>query len=163
MQRLFTPWRYEYLVSDKSADGCVFCKALESGDDREALIVHRGRHLFIILNRYPYNNGHVMVVPYRHLSRLSESTVEELHELSELASRCESTLTRTYGAEGINAGINLGRSAGAGIAEHYHLHVVPRWSGDTNFMAVTGETRLIPEELDVTWTRLREALGRDDG
>lgn len=160
-QRIFTPWRYEYLVSDSTEGGCVFCQAQTRGDDRSALIVHRARHTFVILNRYPYNSGHVMVVPNRHLARLSESTGEELHELMDLAARCERALDRTYRAQGINLGINLGRSAGAGIADHYHLHVVPRWSGDTNFMTVTGETRLIPEELDVTWTRLREALAGD--
>ncbi|MGD8375591.1 MAG: HIT domain-containing protein [Acidobacteriota bacterium] len=158
MEHLFTPWRLEYLVSGVRTTGCVFCEALAAADDRSCLIVLRSALHFVILNRYPYNNGHLMIVPNRHLAHLHEATPEELHEMMDLASRCERSLRKLYRPHGINLGMNLGRSAGAGITEHYHLHLVPRWAGDTNFMTAIGETRLLPEELDQTWTRLRGSI-----
>lgn len=158
MDHLFTPWRYDYLVSDPIPSGCIFCEALAAREDRERLVVFRGDSHFAILNRYPYNNGHLMVVPNRHLPDLDEATREERHELMDLAARCVGALRRTYRPHGVNLGLNLGRSAGAGIAAHYHLHLVPRWDADTNFMTVTGGTRIIPEDLDRTWERLREAI-----
>jgi len=160
MDHLYTPWRLEYLVSGVGTTGCVFCEALEAGDDRSSLIVLRTRLHFVILNRYPYNNGHLMIVPNRHVAQLHEATAEELHEMMDLAARCERSLRQLYRPHGINLGMNLGRSAGAGIDEHYHLHLVPRWAGDTNFMTAIGETRLLPEELDQTWSRVRDALER---
>ena len=162
MERLYTPWRYEYVVSDHATDGCVFCSALEAGEDRQRLIILRARHNFVLLNRYPYSNGHLLVAPNRHLARLADSSRDELHELMELAARCESLLGRAYSPQGINIGMNLGRSAGASMAEHYHLHLVPRWSSDTSFMTVVGDTRVIPEELEATWKHLREVLRAED-
>ena len=163
MERLCTPWRYNYLVSDKSKEGCVFCTVLATGDDRAKGILLRGRMNYVILNRYPYNNGHLMVVPFRHIGGLSHATADELHELIDLTARCERVLRALYQPGGINVGINLGPSAGAGIADHYHLHLVPRWEGDTNFMTVIGDTRIIPEDLDRTWSRVKEALDADAG
>ena len=161
MERLYTPWRFEYLVSRRSAEGCLFCEAVQAETDRDRLVILRGTANFVLLNRYPYSNGHLMVVPMRHVARLTDSTAEELHELMDLVARCEATLRDVYQPDGINVGINLGSSAGAGIADHYHLHMVPRWSGDTNFMTVIGATRLLPEELDRTWCRLHESLRQD--
>jgi len=163
MDRLFTPWRYDYLVSEKAKGPCVFCTALGAGDDRANLILRRDPHHFVILNRYPYSSGHLMVVPNRHIGNLSAASAEERHELMDLAARCERALDTVYHPEGFNLGLNLGRSAGAGIADHIHLHLVPRWGGDTNFMTVLGETRLIPEELDRTWSRLKDALDSTEG
>jgi len=158
MDRLFTPWRYDYLVSDKAADGCIFCEAIAAGADRERLIVFRGDTHYVILNRYPYSNAHLMIVPRRHLADLTEATPEERRELMELSARALAALRATYNPQGFNLGCNLGTIAGAGIAEHYHLHVVPRWEGDTNFMTVTAGTRVIPEDLDRSWERLSAAF-----
>jgi ATP adenylyltransferase len=160
MELLFTPWRLAYLTTDRSDAGCIFCEALEAGQDRERLIVLRGKANFLILNRYPYNNGHLMIVPNRHVAQIGDSTPEELHELVDLVARCEAGLHEIYRPNGINVGINLGSSAGAGITGHYHLHMVPRWGGDTNFMTVIGCTRLVPEELDRTWSRLHDWFAR---
>jgi ATP adenylyltransferase len=150
---LFAPWRYEYLVSEKSR-GCIFCDAAASRNDEESLVVHRGRAVFVLLNRYPYTNGHVMVSPYRHDAWLSESTEETLAELIAMVARAERILVEAYRTDGLNVGINFGSAAGAGIAGHYHVHVVPRWNGDTNFMTVAGEVRIVPENLSDTRQRL---------
>lgn len=158
---LFAPWRYEYLVSDKSDSRCFFCDAAASETDRETLVVHRGRKVFVILNRYPYTNGHVMVAPYSHEPRLSESSEETLNELIRTVARTERILTEAYRTDGLNVGINLGSAAGAGVADHYHVHVVPRWKGDTNFMTVAGDVRVVPEESAATLARLRPLFARD--
>jgi ATP adenylyltransferase len=150
---LFAPWRYEYLVAEKST-GCIFCEAAASTNEEESLIVHRGRRVFVLLNRYPYTNGHLMVAPYEHLSRLSQSDGEALTELIETVARGEKILSETYRTDGLNIGANLGSAAGAGVEDHYHVHLVPRWSGDTNFMTVAGGVRVVPEELSVTRRRL---------
>jgi len=163
MDRLFTPWRYDYLVSDKAGEGCIFCEASTAGADRERLIVFRGRTHFIILNRFPYNNAHLMIVPHRHLADLTEATPDERHELMDLSSRALAALRGAYHPQGFNVGCNLGTIAGAGIADHYHLHIVPRWEGDTNFMTVTATTRVIPEALDRTWERLSAAFRAQEG
>lgn len=152
---LFAAWRYEYLVSDKSDNRCFFCEAAASENDDETLVVHRGRKVFVILNRYPYTNGHIMVAPYAHDARLSNSSEETLHELVSTVARAEEILTSAYRTDGLNVGINLGSAAGAGLADHYHVHVVPRWKGDTNFMTVTGDVRVVPEEPAATLARLR--------
>jgi ATP adenylyltransferase len=164
MDSLFAPWRFSYLVQGKAPEGCVFCTARTSpGDD--SLVVYRGRHNFAILNLYPYNNGHLMIVPNAHLSSPALSTAEQRAEMAELAVAAEEALREAYLPDGLNLGMNLGRAAGAGIDEHFHLHVVPRWSGDTNFMTVTAGTRVIPEDLAVARRRLRELflrrLGKD--
>jgi len=158
MKSLLAPWRYAYLVRDKPPVDCIFCDALAHADDQDSLVVYRARHTFIILNLYPYTNGHLMIVPNDHASSPSGSTPAQRAELFELATACETALRRTYNADGVNMGMNLGRAAGAGIEQHYHMHVLPRWEGDTNFLAVTAETRIIPEELSTTRTRLREAI-----
>ena len=156
MDYLWTPWRYRYISQVGDAEACVFCAAGDpSADPRAMLVVHRGIHNFVILNRFPYTSGHVMVVPYTHLARLEDLTDETLVEMIRLAQRTEQVLRKVYRPEGINLGMNIGRSAGAGIAGHLHLHALPRWYGDSNFMTVVGETRVVPEELETTWERLR--------
>ena len=157
MDYLWTPWRYQYETKGELPSGCVFCTAASGGDDRANLIVHRASHNFVILNRFPYTNGHVMVVPFQHVSTLEDLAEEALLEMMRLARECEKHLRAAYRPDGLNMGINLGRSAGAGIADHIHMHVLPRWVGDTNFMTVTGETRVLPEDLVVTWEKLRNA------
>jgi ATP adenylyltransferase len=153
---LFAPWRYEYLVAEKS-EGCIFCLAASSKDDRDSLVVYRGRRVFVILNRYPYTNGHVMVVPNAHVPSLEDLDSATLAELMVLARRGLRALRQAYGAEAFNLGVNIGAPAGAGVVDHVHLHVVPRWAGDTNFMATTAATRVIPEELEQTFLRLDQA------
>jgi ATP adenylyltransferase len=159
MKRLFSPWRLRYVASgSRRTRGCVFCRAARGGSDRAALVVARGRSHFVILNKYPYNNGHLMIVPRAHLASPAESDPEALAEMMTLAVRCEVALRAAYRPSGINLGMNLGRAAGAGIEGHYHLHVVPRWDGDTNFMTVVHDTRVVPEALGTTWRRLRALL-----
>jgi ATP adenylyltransferase len=138
--------------------GCVFCAARDGED--HSLIVFTGRTCFVILNKYPYNNGHLMVVPNRHIALPSEATAPELTEMMALAARAEVAIRESYAPHGMNMGINLGKPAGAGILDHLHLHVVPRWNGDTNFMTVVGDTRVLPEELPVTAARLRPIFER---
>jgi ATP adenylyltransferase len=158
MDYLWTPWRYQYVTKSDDAGVCVFCAAAQSSDDAHTLVVHRGEHNFVILNRYPYCSGHVMVVPYQHVATLEELPDEALLELIRLARDCEKHLRAAYRPDGLNLGINLGKSAGAGIAGHLHMHVLPRWTGDTNFMTVVGETRVVPESLEITWEKLRAAF-----
>lgn len=156
MDRLYTPWRYQFLSAEKPV-GCVFCAKLAM-DDREALIVHRGQYCYICLNTFPYNNGHVMVVPHAHLDSLAGLPLETAHEMMDLTQRSETVLRTVYQPDGINMGLNLGAAAGAGITAHLHLHVLPRWFGDANFMTVISETRVLPEELITTWQRLRDGF-----
>jgi ATP adenylyltransferase len=140
-------------------DGCVFCRATTT-DDGRALVVHEGRRAFVILNLYPYNGGHLMVVPRRHVPTLAALEPEELAEIAALTRLSEMALTEAYRPQGLNVGINLGRPAGAGIVDHLHVHLVPRWNGDTNFMTVVGEVRVLPEELTATASRLRPIFER---
>jgi ATP adenylyltransferase len=159
MEKLFSPWRLRYIASVRRTDkGCVFCHASRSRMDRANLVLHRGRTHFVILNKYPYNNAHLMIVPYEHRSSLRSGATGSLEEMMSLVIRCEEALRAVYRPSGINLGMNLGRSAGAGIAGHYHMHLVPRWDGDTNFMTVVHGTRVIPEALSVTYRRLRPLL-----
>jgi ATP adenylyltransferase len=158
MDYLWTPWRFRYIADAAKDDGCVFCAALAMEDDDKALIVSRGLKNFIILNRYPYTSGHVMVVPYAHHPDLTSSDPDTLSEMMLLARRVQEALERSYHPEGYNLGMNLGRAAGAGVTGHLHLHVLPRWSGDSNFMTVVSETRVEPEDLSTTYEKLREAL-----
>jgi ATP adenylyltransferase len=158
MDYLWTPWRYQYVTHSEETGVCVFCAAAQSTDDAKTLVVYRGAHNLVILNRFPYCSGHVMVVPYQHVAALTELTDETLVELARLARDCEKHLRAAYRPDGLNLGMNLGKSAGAGIAGHLHLHVLPRWTGDTNFMTVVGETRVVPESLEVTWEKLRAAF-----
>jgi ATP adenylyltransferase len=143
--------------------GCIFCEAVEGQD---TLVVFRGERAFVILNLYPYNNGHLMVVPRRHVASLAEAAPGELSELMALTRRAEIALTEAYAPHGLNIGINLGRAAGAGVLDHLHIHLVPRWNGDTNFMTVVGDARVLPESLEDTVAKLRpifERLRRDEG
>jgi ATP adenylyltransferase len=162
MEKLFSPWRLRYVSSGRrKTEGCVFCRARRGHDDRANLVLFRGETNFVILNKYPYNNGHLMIVPFEHLPTLAAASPSTLEEMMHLAVRCETALRSTYHPSGINLGMNLGRSAGAGIEGHFHLHVVPRWDGDTNFMTVVHGTRVIPEALAVTYRRLRPLLSGD--
>ncbi len=152
-QILWAPWRMEYILGEKS-DGCVFCDKPALDDDREALIVHRGQHCYVILNYYPYNNGHLMVVPFRHVAELEDLTAEERIELIDLTALSLEVLKKAISPHGFNLGLNLGSVAGAGVSGHVHLHVVPRWEGDTNFMPVIGHTKVVNEGLWETWDKL---------
>jgi ATP adenylyltransferase len=159
MERLYTPWRLSYVTqAGLPTTTCIFCDALVRIDE-QPLVVHRGERAYVILNKYPYNNGHLMVVPHRHVGRLSDLDAPELAEVMALAQTVERALTDVYHPHGFNMGLNVGTAAGAGVLDHVHLHIVPRWLGDTSFMSVFGETRVLPEDLGTTAVRLREALG----
>lgn len=191
MEQLWTPWRYGYITGTDKKDtrtgvpaaltawpgdlGCLFCNMIAAADyaiaqgmgrdeaEGAAYIVERGRTGFLVLNAFPYNNGHLMAVPYRHESSLAALPLEEAEELMRLTRRAETALRTVYRPDGLNAGLNLGETAGAGIAAHMHIHMLPRWKGDTNFMTVVGETRVLPEMLTDTWKRLRGALAEIPG
>lgn len=156
MNTLFTPWRYPYLTAPKSNEpaGCIFCIAAASDDARGTLTLFRSPDAVVMLNRYPYTNGHLMVAPVAHEARLFESTDRSLRALIRLTAEAQRVLSDVYRPDGFNVGMNFGAVAGAGVADHYHLHIVPRWGGDTNFMSVTAQTRLVPEELEVTFDKL---------
>jgi len=147
-----------YIESAEKTPGCIFCEFPKKGDDEAFLILHRGKSCFVIMNAFPYNPGHLMVVPYRHIAEYENLLDEELLEMNRLAGDCILALKKAMSPHGFNMGVNLGRIAGAGVEGHVHLHIVPRWSGDTNFITVTGQTRVLPEALPVTWAKLREAL-----
>jgi ATP adenylyltransferase len=159
VERLYSPWRHAYVTRSEDPADCVFCHALDT-DDGRSLVVFDGSTCYVILNLYPYNSGHLMVVPRRHVATLAALTHAELVELAELTRRAEMALTDVYAPQGINLGMNLGRPAGAGIVDHLHVHLVPRWTGDTNFMSVVGKVRVLPEELPVTANRLRPVFER---
>jgi ATP adenylyltransferase len=159
MDYIWTPWRYRYIAEAGKIAGCVFCDAPVANRDEETLIVLRGMKNYVILNRYPYTSGHVMIVPYAHTADFGQLDSETSAEIMRLAQRMQSALDAVYHPEGYNLGMNLGRSAGAGIADHLHMHLLPRWTGDTNFMSTIGETRLEPEDLSTTYAKLRQALG----
>ncbi|MBW4039625.1 MAG: HIT domain-containing protein [Acidobacteria bacterium] len=189
MDYLWTPWRYAYVTSDDKAAGragvpealaawpedrhCVFCNmiaaieyAVDHGmaaDEAEgyAYVLERGAHCFMVLNAFPYNSGHLMVVPYRHEHSLAALEWIAAEEMMRMGRRAERVLQQVYQPNGMNFGLNLGKAAGAGVADHLHLHAVPRWAGDNNFMSVVGETRVLPEMLEEGWRRLREALAKD--
>jgi ATP adenylyltransferase len=162
MERLWSPWRLAYVTGTESATGCIFCDATLPHPDpaREALVLVRGRLAYVILNLYPYNNGHLMVAPNRHIGSLAAATPEELAEIIRFTRDAEVALTEAYRPQGINVGINLGRPAGAGVVDHVHVHLVPRWTGDTNFMSVVGQVRVLPEELGDSAGRLRPIFER---
>jgi ATP adenylyltransferase len=153
---LFTPWRYPYLTAPKSdaPPACIFCVAAAAENARETLTLYRGGDALVMLNRYPYTNGHLMVAPIAHEARLFDSTPQSLKALIRLTAEAQRILSDVYHPDGFNVGMNFGQVAGAGVADHYHLHIVPRWGGDSNFMTVTAQTRLVPEELDVTFDKL---------
>lgn len=160
MDRLWSPWRYQYIAAGGAADsesaGCVFCKLRDDPDhDETNFVLHRAAHNFIVLNIYPYISGHLLVVPFEHVGELDAATKETTDELMDLTKRCQTALREVYEPTGFNMGMNLGRSAGAGIVDHIHIHIMPRWVGDTNFMSTVGETRVIPEDLTTTYQKLR--------
>jgi ATP adenylyltransferase len=165
MHVLFTPWRYPYLTAPKShtPPACIFCVAADD-PRRETLTLFRGEQALVMMNRYPYTNGHLMVAPVAHEARLFDSSDISLRSLIRLTAEAQRILSDVYRPDGFNVGMNFGQIAGAGFADHYHVHIVPRWGGDTNFMSVTSQTRLVPEDLGVTFDRLRphfEAIRKD--
>ena len=160
MYRLWAPWRMAYITgeSQKNVRGCIFCLKPKQKNDAKNLILLRGKEAFVIMNLYPYNNGHLMVAPYRHVGELEKLTDSELLEMINLARRCQKAMAATMRPDGFNLGFNLGRTAGAGIADHIHLHLVPRWNGDTNFMPVLAGTKVISEGLLQTYRKLKSEL-----
>jgi ATP adenylyltransferase len=156
MKRLWSPWRKAYIEGQEKEDGCIFCNALAKADSPKNLIVHRGRRAFVIVNLYPYTSGHVMVAPVDHKPSLEFLDPETRAEMMELVSQAMVTLKKAYGPPAFNIGANIGEAAGAGVPDHVHLHIVPRWGGDTNFMSTVGETRVLPETIEETWKRIRE-------
>jgi len=158
VDHLWSPWRYRYLTHPREREGCIFCEMAADNHDEQNLIVHRGTYNFVLLNRFPYTSGHLMVVPFAHASELNAIEEAAAFELMRLMRLAEGHLRRIYQPQGLNLGMNIGESAGAGIAGHIHMHVLPRWFGDSNFMTTIGETRVLPEELDVTWQKLSSAF-----
>src|SRR5919109_2805654 len=156
MKQLWAPWRLEYIASAGEQDGCIFCSALDAPDE-ESLVVRRGELAFVLLNRFPYSSGHFMVAPVRHAGEFGELTTHEAVAIHELAAAGLSALGSLYSPQGFNLGWNLGRVAGAGVVDHVHLHVVPRWAGDTNFMPVLADVKVLPEHLEETRRKLRDA------
>jgi ATP adenylyltransferase len=159
-EQLWAPWRLKYIekAQTQSAEDCFFDALPQETNDRENFILYRGKSVFVILNAFPYNNGHLMVAPYRHVADLEEMSEEELLEVNQTLSRCVSWLKKAYSPEGFNIGVNLGKVAGAGVPGHIHWHIVPRWNGDSNFMTVIGEVRVLPENLYQTYDRLKSAM-----
>ncbi len=160
MDRIWAPWRMTYIEGSIKPDGCIFCDFPRQDRDAELHILHRGDRAFVILNAYPYTNGHLMVAPYRHGSDLNDLAAEELQEMMVLTRRCVNALKAAFGPDGFNVGMNMGHVAGAGIADHLHMHIVPRWNGDTNFMAVCGDVRVVPQHLSATYERLMKPFAQ---
>jgi ATP adenylyltransferase len=155
MDRLWSPWRYQYVSTASPQDACIFCTKSASQDDAENFVLHRGTHNFVLLNIYPYTNGHIMIAPYGHVPTLEDAAPEALAEMMALAQRAEAGIRRVYRAPGLNLGMNIGECAGAGVAGHIHMHLLPRWSADSNFMTTVAETRVLPEDLATTYARLK--------
>ena len=158
MKQLWSPWCMTYIEKHEKESGCVFCIAQAKADGADNLIAFRGKNAYVILNRFPYTSGHLMVIPFEHKSNLEELNAEIRSEMMELASRCTTILRKVYRTESFNMGINIGEAAGAGVLGHVHIHIVPRWAGDTNFMSTTGGTRVLPEALEDTYKRVKEAF-----
>ena len=154
MDRIWAPWRMQYIENGDRTEGCIFCMFPAGNRDEDLHILHRGRHAFVIMNAYPYTSGHLMVAPYRHTADMNDFGSDELIDLMSLTRRCVNALKAAFAPEGFNVGMNMGRVAGAGIADHLHMHIVPRWNGDTNFMAVVGDVRVVPEHLSKAYQRL---------
>jgi ATP adenylyltransferase len=162
MDRLWTPWRYRYVSTGTPEGTCIFCEKAASSDDRGNFVVLRAERNFAILNLYPYTSGHLMIVPYEHVQTLEDADPETLAEMMRLTTRAEQALRRLYHPDGLNLGMNIGQAAGAGVAGHIHMHVLPRWSGDVSFMTTVAETRVLPETLETTYERLKVALAALD-
>lgn len=154
MDRLWAPWRLEYITGEK-VDGCIFCIFPKKDEDKKYHILYRGKYAYVIMNAFPYSNGHLLVPPYRHIADINELTAEESLEIMQLTQKCCTALKAICKPDGFNIGINMGTAAGAGIAGHLHLHVVPRWNGDINFMPVFADVKVIPEALDTTYDKLK--------
>jgi ATP adenylyltransferase len=152
-----------YIEEESPRSGCLFCQQIDPENDQDDFVLHRGEHSFVMLNRYPYTNGHMMIVPFKHVASIEELDQECLTELMVLTNSAIKSLRMVYGAENFNLGVNIGEAAGAGIVDHVHLHLLPRWSGDTNFMATTSQTRVIPEALQITYDRLLAAWNELEG
>jgi ATP adenylyltransferase len=163
MDYLWSPWRYQYVQKAHSGEACIFCRVIAENKDQENFVVYRGERNFVMLNLYPYTTGHLMIVPYQHVDTLEAASQDSLEEMMVLAQAAQKHLREIYKPTGFNLGMNLGESAGAGIAGHIHMHVLPRWSGDTSFTTTVAETRVLPEDLPVTWQKLREALEKTGG
>lgn len=157
MKHLWSPWRMEYIENIKE-EICIFCDAQTKEDGAENLIAHRGTRAYVILNRYPYTSGHLMVVPFDHQPNLEELDAETRAEMIDLTSKCMTVLRNVYKPQAFNMGANIGEAAGAGVKEHVHIHIVPRWAGDTNFMSSLGGTRVLPEALEVTYQRIKNGF-----
>jgi len=157
MNHIWSPWRMEYIENSK-VDGCIFCMEQEKEDDAESLIAFRGERAYVILNRYPYTSGHLMVIPYEHKPNFEELDPQTRAEMMELTTRCMTVLRRIYNPQAFNMGANIGEAAGAGVKEHVHIHIVPRWAGDTNFMSTVGDMRVLPEALEDTYRRVRDVF-----
>ena len=155
MNHLWSPWRMEYIENNNKQDGCVFCTAQAMEDGVGNLIAYRGKLAYVILNRYPYTSGHLMVIPFDHVASIEELSPETRAEMMELTTQCTTVLKNTYKPQGFNIGLNMGEAAGAGVPGHVHIHIVPRWQGDTNFMSSVGGTRVLPEALEVTFERVK--------
>jgi ATP adenylyltransferase len=160
---IWAPWRRKYVTSEAAATGCVFCRALERAAQPDSLVVHLAPLSLVVMNLYPYNSGHLMIAPRRHVGRLADARTDELTEMMGLARRLESVLAEAYRPQGLNLGMNLGRTAGAGVLDHIHLHVVPRWDGDTNFMKVVADTGVIPEDPLEACRRLKGFFAQAEG
>jgi ATP adenylyltransferase len=158
MDYLWTPWRYAYVTAAEKVSGCIFCELPKIADDSKTHIVYRGKHCFVVLNTFPYTPGHVMIVPFAHLDELQKLPAEAATEMMNLSQRMEGVLRRLYTPDGVNLGMNIGKAAGAGVAGHIHMHVLPRWVADSNFISVVGETRILPETLEMTYQRVKGAL-----
>lgn len=158
MDYLWTPWRYAYVTTAQEVSGCIFCDLPKLGNDAEARIVHRSQYCYIVLNTFPYTPGHVMIVPFAHLDELQKLPPPAAHEMVDLCQTMEKLLRRLYNPDGVNLGMNIGKAAGAGVAGHIHMHALPRWVADANFVSVVGETRILPETLELTYERLKGAL-----
>ena len=159
MDYLWSPWRYSYVSTASGQGPCLFCRVASEDNDARNYVVLRAERSFILLNRYPYTTGHLMIAPYAHVAMLEEADAQTLEEIMRLAQRAEKALRAVYRPSGLNLGFNLGESAGAGVAGHIHMHALPRWVGDTSFITAIGETRVLPEALETTYEKLREALG----
>jgi ATP adenylyltransferase len=160
MKHIWSPWRMKYIEKNEKEKGCVFCNAHAKEDSASNLIAFRGQRAFVILNLYPYTSGHLMVIPFKHVAILEELDSATRAEMMELTSQCMSILRETYNPQGFNMGANIGEAAGAGVPGHVHIHIVPRWGGDTNFMSALGETRVLPESLEDTYMRVREGFSK---
>jgi len=158
MDRLWSPWRFRYVSHASPETECIFCAKASAGDDEQNLILFRGKTCFVLLNLFPYTTGHLMIAPYAHAASLLDCPAETLHEIIDLTAAAERHLRAVYHPQGLNAGLNLGECAGAGVAGHIHLHVLPRWAGDANFMTTVAETRVMPEDLSETWRKLSAAF-----